>query len=132
MPSEISQGTATHCRIVSSSSSLQQQGAVLALSDPQVAAAAAPPANPCGKAPACKDETIMLVLAGCIHVISCTVNCTRHDASYMRTHLGVCPLHSQPEGLYLLGAHLLHVGHQVDILLPVPFSPAQLPFRVLL
>ena len=85
----------------------------LALTGPQVAAAAAPPANQCGTAPACTTETIMPVLEDCVQVISCTVNYTRHDVSCMRTHLGVCPLHSQPEGLELLGAHLLHVGHQV-------------------
>ena len=70
----------------------------------------------------------MLVLVDCMHVTSCTGNSTRHAVSCMRTHLGVCPLHSQPEGVYLLGAHLLHVGHQVDILLPIPFCPAQSPF----
>jgi hypothetical protein len=74
----------------------------------------------------------MPVLEDCVQVISCTVNYTRHDVSCMRTHLGVCPLHSQPEGLELLGAHLLHVGHQVNILLPDPLRPAQLPFRFIL
>ena len=61
---------------------------------------------------------------------TCTLNGTRHEVLSMHTHLGVCPLHSRSEGLDLLGAHLLHVGDQVDVLLSVPLRPAQLPFRL--